>query len=109
MKIYFVDKLKKFGSLINELESLDIAPIEIKENCKFKMTKNDYVIFDTQNDFEGIEKLKNIIFLVKDQDYKYIWKLANSYKSVDIIDTKENIEYISKRIEKRIKVKEWEK
>ena len=84
------------------LEDMGIEGIEAKENCKFKMTKNDFVVVSDEVKIEGLEKLKNIIILTKDKDYKYIWRLSNMYKTVDIIDGSMSEEYIAKRILKMV-------
>ena len=100
MKIFFVDKMNKFRNILKEFECEDI---EIKENCNFKMTKNDFAIIDGDIEFENLEKLKNIIFLVTQKDYKQIWKYANDYKTIDIIDATMPANYIKERIYKSIK------
>ena len=97
MKIYIVDNTRKMKEIKRALEDYTV---EIKDNAKFKMTKNDYVILsDEVGTLDGIENLKNIIILVKDKNYKYIWKLANSYKTIDIIDGSMDTKYIVSRIE----------
>ena len=97
MKIYIVDNTRKMKEIKRALEDYNV---EIKDNAKFKMTKNDYVILsDEVGTLDGIENLKNIIILVKDKNYKYIWKLANSYKTIDIIDGSMDTKYIVSRIE----------
>ena len=50
--------------------------------------------------------LKNIIILVNRKDYKYIWKLSDTYKTLDIIDAYMNDEYIVERIKKVIRRKQ---
>lgn len=100
MKIYIVDNTRKMKQIKKEFVEYNI---EIKENAKFKMTKNDYVILsDEEGTFEGIENLKNIFILVKDKNYKYIWKLANAYRTIDIIDGELDAEYIAERIKAKI-------
>lgn len=100
MKIYIVDNTRKMKEIKRALEEYNI---EIKETTRFKMTKNDYVILsDEEGTLDGIENLKNVIILVKDKNYKYIWKLANTYKTVDIIDGNMETKYIVSRIEKSI-------
>lgn len=100
MKIYIVDNTRKMKEIKRALEEYNI---EIKETTRFKMTKNDYVILsDEEGTLDGIENLKNVIILVKDRNYKYIWKLANTYKTVDIIDGSMDTKYIVSRIEKSI-------
>ena len=96
MKIYIVDTTKKMKEIKKAFEDYNL---EIKENTKFKMTKNDYAILSDQNGINGeIKNLKNIIILVNSKDYKYIWKLANEYKVIDINDENMESEYISNRI-----------
>ena len=97
MKVFCIDK---FNTLNKYIKNLDKDSIEIKENCKFRMTKCDVVITSDENSFEGLEKLKNIIILVKNKDYKFIWKLVNSYKTIDIIDINMPEEYILNRIKR---------
>ena len=100
MKLYIVDNTRKMKEIKRALEDYNL---ETKENVKFKMTKNDYVILsDEEGTLDGIENLKNIIILVKDKNYKYIWKLANAYKTVDIIDENMESEYIANRIKSLI-------
>lgn len=98
MKIYIVDKYNELNKLINEFNEDNI---EIKNDCKFKMTKNDFLIVCEK--MEGLEKLKNIFFLTKSNDYKYIWNLANNYKTIDIIDFKLSADFIVNRIKNKIK------
>ncbi len=100
MKIFFVDKLNKYKKIIRELDNENI---ELKEDCNFKMTKNDFAIIDGDLELENIDKLKNIIFLVNIYEYKRIWKYANNYKTLDIIDAKMPADYIASRINKFIK------
>lgn len=100
MKIYIVDNTRKMKQIKKEFEDYNI---EIKENAKFKMTKNDYVILsDEEGTLDGIENLKNIFVLVKDKNYKYIWKLANAYKTIDIIDGNLDAIYIAERIKTKM-------
>lgn len=100
MKIYLIDKYKNKDFILKSFGD----EIEIKENCKFRMTKNDFVITSENEETEGLEKLKNIIFLTKSQEYKRIWKLANDFKIIDIIDENLKPEYIIERIKKKIGV-----
>ena len=101
MKLYIIDNTRKLKKIERELE--EQFNVEAKENCKFKMTKNDYAILSDEFGLpEGLDKLKNIIFLVCRKENKYIWKLANDYKTIDIIDNEENEKYIFKRIERRV-------
>lgn len=100
MKIYLIDKYRKKDFIIKSFGD----EIEIKENCKFRMTKNDFVITSESEETEGLEKLKNIIFLTKNQEYKHIWKLANGFKTIDIIDESLKPEYIIERIKKKVGV-----
>lgn len=101
MKIYLIDNTSKIKRVKKELEQIFI--IETKENCKFKMTKNDFVVLsDETGTLEGLDKLKNIIFLTTNKDYKYIWKLVNQYKTIDIIDNNAEEDYIVKRVKKII-------
>ena len=105
MKVFLIDNVRKMKRLRSMLE--DKLNIESKDNCKFKMTKNDYVIISDEIGFpDELEKLKNIIFLIKDKSYKNIWRLANNYKAVDIIDSNLDEEYISYRICRLIQ-EEW--
>ena len=99
MKIYLIDNTKKIKKVKKELEETFI--VETKENCKFKMTKNDFVVLsDETGTLEELDKLKNIIFITTNKDYKYIWKLANQCKTIDIIDNSAEDNYIVKRIKK---------
>ena len=99
MKVYYVDK---FNNLIKIIKNLNYESVERKEDCKFRMTKNDYVIISDIDNFEGLEKLKNIIFLVKNKEYKSIWEILNSYKVLDVIDINMPVEYITKRINRLV-------
>lgn len=103
MKIFLIDEGIKIKRINKELEKYEIENIELKENCKFKMTKKDYMIITDDSKFDDLEKLKNIIIIVKNKDYKYIWQLANTYRTIDIIDSNMSDEYIAKRIEKIIR------
>ena len=61
MKIFVVDKFNEFAKVIRKLEKIGYDGVERKENLKFRMTKNDYVILDDKQELEGLEKLKNIL------------------------------------------------
>lgn len=100
MKIYLIDKYKNK----NFISKYFNQEVEVKENCKFRMTKNDFVITSENEETEGLEKLKNIIFLTKNQEYKHIWKLANDFKTIDIIDENLKAEYVIERIKKKVGV-----
>lgn len=100
MKIYLIDKYRNKDFILKSFGD----EIEIKESCKFRMTKNDFVITSENEETEGLEKLKNIIFLTKSQEYKHIWKLANDFKTIDIINENLKPEYIIERIKKKIGV-----
>lgn len=99
MKIFCIDKYNNLNKII---KNLDCESVERKEDCKFRMTKNDYVVISDCDDFNGLEKLKNIIVLVKDKNYKHIWKISNSYKTLDVIDINMPNEYIVKRIKRLV-------
>lgn len=101
MKVYIIDNIRKLKKIKKELEE-DFV-VESKENCNFKMTKNDYaIISDEEGSLEGIDKLKNIIFITNNKEYKYIWKIANELKTADIIDINLDELYISNRIKKLV-------
>ena len=87
MKIFVVDKFNEFAKVIRKLEKIGYDGVERKENLKFRMTKNDYVILDDKQELEGLEKLKNI-------------KMVNDYKTIDIIDSGVSEEYLVNRIDK---------
>lgn len=99
MKFFYVDKFNNLNKLV---KNFDFESIERKEDCKFRMTKNDYVLISDEDSFEGLEKLKNVIVLVKNKEYKHIWKIANSYKVLDVIDIGMPIEYIAKRVSRLV-------
>lgn len=103
MKLFFVDKYNELRNCIKELKNYDIENIERKEDCKFKMTKNDFVVFCDDNDFDGAEKLKNIIMISKQKEKKNIWNIVNNYKTIDVIDFEMPVEYICRRIERLVK------
>ena len=101
MKVYLLDNDRKIKKIKKELEK--VYSVESKENLKFKMTKNDFVIVsDAEGVMEGLDKLKNLIMLVTRKDKKYIWQLVNEYKTIDIIDNLMSEEYIVERIERKI-------
>lgn len=100
MKIYLIDKYKRKDFIIKSFNDY----IDVKEDCKFRMTKNDFVILSDTEEMSGLEKLKNIILLTKNQEYKYVWKLINSYKLIDIIGENLDQEYIVERIKKKVGV-----
>lgn len=103
MKIFLVDKYNELGKHLRKLEKLDIVSVEKKDDCKFKMTKNDFAIITDNNEFEGIEKLKNIIVLTKKSEKNHIWNMINRYKVIDVIDFKMPVEYACERIERLVK------
>ena len=80
---------------------LEDFTIETKNDCKFKMTKNDYLIINEQ--MEGLDKQKNIFFITNSKEYKYIWNLVENYKTLDIIDSNLPVDYIVNRIKNKIK------
>ena len=93
MKIYVVNKNNELNKIANCLEDFTI---ETKNDCKFKMTKNDYLIINEQ--MEGLDKQKNIFFITNSKEYKYIWNLVENYKTLDIIDSNLPVDYIVNRI-----------
>lgn len=99
MKLFYVDKFNCLNKLV---KSFDFETIERKEDCKFRMTKNDYVLISDADSFDGLEKLKNIIVLARNKDYKHIWKISNEYKVLDVIDINMPIEYIVKRVKRLV-------
>lgn len=101
MKLYLVNNTRKLKKVKKILEEEFV--IEEKENLKFKMTKNDYVIVsDEEGSLDGLENLKNIIILVNQKSYQYIWKLASHDKTIDIIDNDQDENYIANRIKAKI-------
>lgn len=106
MKIFFVDKYNNFNKLIKYIHDNGIESIERKEDLKFRMTKNDYVIMPDENPFEGLDKCKNIIMLASSKEYKHIWKLVNSYKTLDVISEDMPNEYILGRIKRLVVTEE---
>lgn len=103
MKIFLIDKTRKLKRISKALETSGVENIESKEDLKFRMTKNDYLILSDEDNLDGLEKLKNIILLVKDKNYKYIWNFINKYKILDIIDLELNEDYIANRIIKIVR------
>lgn len=100
MKIFVVDKFNKYGKVIKKLEKIGYDAVERKENLKFRMLKNDYVILDDKQELDGLEKLKNIIMVLNDKNYKNVWKFANNYKTIDIIDSDVSEDYLVCRVDK---------
>lgn len=101
MKVYLLENNRKIKRLKNALEKT--LAVEGKENTNFRMTKNDIVIVSDEEVFpQGIEKLKNIIFITKQKEYHYIWKLAMQYQTIDIIDSQLEETAMIQRIMKRI-------
>ena len=100
MKFFYIDKNNSLNKLINNFE---FENIERKEDCKFRMTKYDYALISDSDSFDGLEKLKNIIVLVSNKEYKHIWKMVSSYKVLDVIDINMSSEYIVKRINRLVK------
>lgn len=103
MKFFYIDKLNTLNGLIKKL---NFENIERKEDFKFRMTKNDYLLISDSSDFEGLEKFKNIIVLVKNKDYKNIYSLIKSYNVLDVIDIGMSTEYIANRITRLVGEKE---
>lgn len=100
MKFFYIDKNNSLNKLVNNFE---FENIERKEDCKFRMTKSDYVLISDLESFEGLDKLKNIIVLAANKEYKHIWKIVSSYKVLDVIDMNMTNEYITKRINRLVK------
>lgn len=108
MKIFVIDKFNEFGKIIKSLEIIGYETVEKKENLKFRMSKNDYVILDDKQELEGLEKLKNIIMILNDKNYKKVWKFVSNYKTIDIIDSNVSEEYLVCRIDKLLGGKRFE-
>lgn len=102
MKIFLIDKYNNLNKFEKSLKEIEIENIEKKENCKFRMTKNDYILTSDENDLEGLDKLKNIIILVKNKEYKHIWNFVNRYKTLDVIDINMPSEYVAERIKRLV-------
>ena len=103
MKLYIINNTRKLKKIKHFLESNYEISIEDKEDSNFKMTKNDFVLIsDESKSLDGLEKLKNIIVLTQNKDYRYIWNIANNFKIIDIIDNDLTEDYISNRIVKNI-------
>lgn len=100
MKFFYIDKNNNLSKIINKFE---FENIERKEDCKFRMTKSDYVLISDLESFEGLDKLKNIIVLVDNKDYKHIWRIVSLYKVLDVIDINMSSEYIIKRVSELVK------
>lgn len=100
MKIFVVDKFNKHGKTIRKLGKIGYDAVERKENLKFRMSKNDYVILDDEQELDGLEKIKNIIMILKDKNYKNVWKFADRCKTIDIIDSDVSEDYLVYRIDK---------
>ena len=109
MKVYYIDKLEKNLTLKDKLIENGLENIEVKDTYNFRATKNDFVVLseydekDSEN--ESLKKYNNLIFITKEKDEDIIWKIANSYKTIDIISYNCNKDYIAQRISKIINQK----
>ena len=101
MKIFLLDNDKIMKKIKKQLEEEYV--IESKNDCNFKMTKNDFAIINNFYPIDGIEKLKNIIFLTNNKEYNVVWNLATTYKTIDVIDCNQSDGYIINRIQKIIR------
>lgn len=106
MKIYFIDIKERYLKLKDKLISAGIENIEVKNSYSFRCTKNDFVILleyiENASENELLKKYNNLIIITNKSDENTIWKLVNEYKTKDIISSKCDDEYISKRIAKVI-------
>jgi metallophosphoesterase superfamily enzyme len=99
MKIYLIDKQKKYTGLKKKLaEKYEILS---KEPDTVKDTKNDLVIvtdYKHERDFESLKKQKNVITILNELHEKDIWTIATGLKTIDIIDANTGEDYIAERI-----------
>lgn len=102
MKIYFIDKTGKNLRVMKLIQENGFDNIERKDTYSFRTTKNDYVVlseYDDKNpENEYLEKYSNLIIITGNKDKNIAWKLASRYKSIDIIYSDMDEEYIAKRI-----------
>jgi hypothetical protein len=104
LKIYLIDKYRKNTKLIKALEESGITNIEQKEDINYRINKTDIVIStDGEVDYDGYQKINNLIILTKTNEKNQIWNMANKLNTKDIIQIKNNNEgYIAERIKKCI-------
>lgn len=106
MKIYFIDIYGKNLRIKKLIEKKGLENIEHKDSYSFRSTKNDYNILSEYNeknlDNQQLSKLNNLIVITDKKDEDTILKLANEYKTIDIISSDCGEEYIAERIYKLI-------
>lgn len=106
MKIYFIDKTGRNYKIKDMLEKKGIQNIDIKDTYNFRCTKNDFVILSEYNDNDSensyLSKYNNLIIITTNTKEDVVWKLANEFKTIDIISNKCNEEYVVERITKLI-------
>lgn len=102
MKIFVVEKKRKFKKIIKDLELIFGDAIVSQNDCNFKMTKNDYTIIGDDDLDDECINLKNIIVLSNDCTYKNIWKLVCKFNLADIIDSAMESKYIIDRIKAKV-------
>ena len=98
MRVFLVDKYGKNYDLVKRLNENGIENIEVREDCKAKTTKNDFIILIDNFECDGLSKNSKIVMITKNKDSKIIWKFINTYNCVDIIDESLDRDYIVNRI-----------
>ena len=101
MKVFLIDKSGRNNDIANNLKKLGIENIEIREDCKMKATKNDYIVIFEDKETD-ISKTSNVILITTNKDKKFIWNFANNHNCIDIIDATQDRTYIAQRIQTAI-------
>ena len=104
MRIFLIDRYKNSYDIAKKLKENGIENIDIKEECKFKTTKNDIIILMDNSDYEGLSKTSMIILITKNKDAKFIWWFINTYNCIDVIDIGNDRSIILDRLIKRTKM-----
>jgi metallophosphoesterase superfamily enzyme len=99
MKVYLIDKQKKYSGLKKKLA--EKFEIQLKESCNINDSRNHLVIvtdYKHDRDYENLKKHKNVITILNEINKKEVWTIATGLKTVDIIDANAGEEYIAERI-----------
>ena len=98
MKVFLIDKYNKSSDLVKILHDNSIDNVEIVKDEKCKFTKNDVVIVADDANHSELSKSARTIFITNNKTSNNVWKLANDFRCIDIIDGSLDRKYIGDRI-----------